>query len=320
MNKTTAVVTGGAGFIGSHLVDALLSEGQKVIVVDDLSTGTDRNLAGAAELEVIDIVDRPRLDAVFDAAVPDVVYHLAAQASVTASVDDPVRDCAVNVQGTLNVLEAARHHGAPLVFASTGGALYGNAAPLPTPEDQIPAPLAPYGASKWAGEAYVSTWALSNRAPHAICRLGNVYGSRQNPHGEAGVVAIFAFRLWRGEPPVVYGYGRPSRDYVHVSDVAAAMITASGTPGVFNVGTGRETPVMELLDLLQSVAGTALEPVLEPLRSGELERSCLNPERTAAELGWRARIPLMQGLESTYHALVREFEASDAPVRRRGAT
>jgi UDP-glucose 4-epimerase len=304
----TALVTGGAGFIGSHLVDALLGDGHRVVVVDDLSSGSERNLPEAADLGVLDIVDRARLDVVVDEASPSVVYHLAAQASVTASVQDPGRDCAVNVQGTLNVLEACRRHEAPVVFASTGGALYGNDAPLPTPEDRIPAPLAPYGASKWAGEAYVSTWALSSGSPHAICRLANVYGPRQNPHGEAGVVAIFTHRLWSREQPVVYGYGRPSRDYVHVSDVAAAMVRAAGTPGVFNVGTGRETPVAELLDTLQAVAGTQLDPVLQPLRSGELERSCLDPGRTAAELGWRAEMPLEQGLESTYHALVRELE------------
>jgi UDP-glucose 4-epimerase len=309
MSRSTALVTGGAGFIGSHLVDALLGDGHRVVVVDDLSTGTERNLADGAELEVLDIVDRARLDGVVDAASPDVVYHLAAQASVTASVDDPGRDCAVNVQGTLNVLEACRRHEAPLVFASTGGALYGNDAPLPTPEDRIPAPLSPYGASKWAGEAYVSTWALSNGAPHAICRLANVYGPRQNPHGEAGVVAIFSHRLWHGERPVVYGYGRPSRDYVHVSDVASAMMRAAGTPGVFNVGTGRETSVTELLDILQAAAGKSVEPIPEPLRSGELERSCLDPGRTAAALGWHAQVPLERGLESTYQALVREFVA-----------
>jgi UDP-glucose 4-epimerase len=315
MSRPTALVTGGAGFIGSHLVDALLGDGHRVVVVDDLSTGTERNLDDAAELEVLDIVDRSRVDAVVDAAAPDVVYHLAAQASVTASVDDPARDCAVNVQGTLNVLEACRRHRAPLVFASTGGALYGNDAPLPTPEDRIPAPLAPYGASKWAGEAYVSTWAVSSGAPHAVCRLANIYGPRQNPHGEAGVVAIFTHRLWRGEAPVVYGHGRPSRDYVHVSDVASAMRRAAGRPGVFNVATARETAVIELLDKLQSVAGTSVQPILAPLRPGELERSCMDPSRAAAELGWRAQVPLERGLESTYHALVREFElAGEQPV------
>ena len=157
------------------------------------------------------------------------------------SVDDPARDCRVNVQGTLNVLEAATRHRAPIVFSSTGGALYGDEAPIPTGEDRIPAPLAPYGASKWAGEAYVTTWAGSSGLPHAICRLGNVYGPRQSPHGEAGVVAIFSHHLWSGTRPTVFGDGAPTRDYVHVADVVRCMRAASGTRGVFNVATrGRD--------------------------------------------------------------------------------
>ena len=215
----------------------------------------------------------------FDAARPEAIFHLAAQSSVTVSVNDPTRDCRVNVQGTLNVLEAAARHRAPIVFSSTGGALYGDDAPIPTGEDRIPAPLAPYGASKWAGEAYVTTWAASSRLPHAICRLGNVYGPRQSPHGEAGVVAIFSHHLWSGTRPTVFGGGTPTRDYVHVADVVRCMRVASGTRGVFNVATGIETDVLTLLDGLQRAAGTALEPVLAPLREGELLRSCLAVDR-----------------------------------------
>jgi UDP-glucose 4-epimerase len=308
----TAIVTGGAGFIGSHLVDALLSDGQRVVVVDDLSTGSEHRLAPEAELEVVDIVDGPSLRAVIDAAAPEAIYHLAAQASVTASVEDPARDCAVNVQGTLQVLEAARRLEVPVVFSSTGGALYGNRAPIPTSEESIPEPVSPYGASKWAGEGYVLTWSAASGLPHAVCRLGNVYGPRQNPRGEAGVVAIFSSRLWRGEAPTVYGHGRPSRDYVHVSDVVEALLRATGRPGVFNVGTGVETEVSAVLDRLQTVAGTSIEPVLAPLRAGELERSCLDPGRAAERLGWRAVTVVDDGLESTYRALVTEFEAADA--------
>jgi UDP-glucose 4-epimerase len=302
-----AVVTGGAGFIGSHLVDALLGDGWSVIVIDDLSAGREDRLAPEADLERVDISDAAALDAVMDAARPQAIYHLAAQASVTASVADPGRDCTVNVLGTLHVVEAAGRHRAPVVFSSTGGALYGDEAPLPTPEEFPPVPLAPYGASKLAGEAYVRTWALRHDLPHAVCRLGNVYGPRQSPHGEAGVVAIFTGRLLNGERPIVFGHGRPTRDYVHVDDVVAALLAASGTAGVFNVATGAETSVAEILALIAGAAGVEADPELQDLRPGELNRSCLDTSRAKRELGWSARIPVAEGVPATYHALVEEL-------------
>jgi UDP-glucose 4-epimerase len=312
MAQTTVVVTGGAGFIGSHVVDALLADGERVVVVDDLSSGAAERVAPGAALEVVDITDASSLDRVIDAAHPAAIVHLAAQSSVTRSVADPGRDCEANVRGTLNVLEAAKRHGAPVVFSSTGGALYGNDAPIPTPEEAPPAPLSPYGASKWAGEAYVLTWGLADHAPHAVCRLGNVYGPRQSPYGEAGVVAIFTHHLWRGDPPTLYGFGRPTRDYVHVEDVARALLAAVGKPGVFNIATGLKTDVMQIFEMLQRAAGTSIEPVLAPLRPRELEQSCMDASRAQRELGWRAEITLEDGLRSTYHALVEEFEAADA--------
>ncbi|MCA1563066.1 MAG: GDP-mannose 4,6-dehydratase [Acidobacteria bacterium] len=312
MKTRTAIVTGGAGFIGSHVVDALLGDGVRALVVDDLSTGRAERVAEEADLEQVDITDAGALDSVVDTARPEAIYHLAAQSSVTVSVTDPSRDCAVNVQGTLNVLEAAGRQGAPVVFTSTGGALYGNDAPIPTPEDRIPAPLAPYGASKWAGEAYVATWAESSQIPHAICRLGNVYGPRQSPHGEAGVVAIFSHHLWRRQAPTVFGFGRPTRDYVHVDDVVRAMIAARGVRGVFNIATGIETDVMTILDHLQEAAETTIDPTLAPLRPGELERSCMDPSRARAELGWQAETELGDGLGRTYRALCPEFEGAGA--------
>jgi UDP-glucose 4-epimerase len=307
MSKTTAIVTGGAGFIGSHLVDLLLAEGWMVVVVDDLSTGDAARVPPGATLEVVDITDRRALDEVVDAAQPAAIFHLAAQSSVTRSVANPERDCDVNVRGTLNVLEAATRHRAGVVFTSTGGALYGNRAPLPTPEDVIPAPMSPYGASKWSGEAYVVTWREATGLPHAICRLGNVYGPRQNPHGEAGVVAIFSHHLWRGDAPTLYGFGRPTRDYVHVADVSRCLLSAFGNAGTFNVSTGTETSVSEIFELLQQAAGKESQADLAPLRPGELERSCLDPGRARAELDWRAEIGLREGLERTYHALTAEF-------------
>lgn len=214
----------------------------------------------------------------------------------------------MNVVGTLNVLEAASRHGAKVVFTSTGGALYGNGAPLPTPEDFAPAPLSPYGASKWSGEAYVVTWREASGLPHAVCRLGNVYGPRQSPHGEAGVVAIFSHHLWQGEAPTLYGLGRPTRDYVHVHDVANALCAALGEPGIFNISTGVETDVFGIFDVLQQAAGTELQPKLAQLRPGELERSCMDSSRARDELGWRATIDLREGLNDTFAALVEEFE------------
>jgi UDP-glucose 4-epimerase len=308
----TAVVTGGAGFIGSHVVDALLATGAKVVVIDDLSTGSRDNVASEAELEVVDISNRQALDRAIDAARPSVIHHLGAQSSVTVSVSDPERDCDVNVHGTLNVLLAATRHRAPIVFTSTGGALYGNRAPIPTTEDTPPAPISPYGASKWAGEAYINTWREATGLQHSICRLGNVYGPRQSPHGEAGVVAIFSHLLWRGQTPKVFGDGKPTRDYVHVRDVAGAMLAAVGKGGTFNVSTGIETDVLHLLEDLQQAAGTSIEPELAPLREGELERSCMDPSRAERELGWRAEIPLDEGLKQTYRLMVESFEAKAA--------
>lgn len=304
------IVTGGAGFIGSHVADALLARGHAVTVIDDLSAGSAAKVPADARLIELDIVDRSALAQVFDEVRPVSVYHLAAQASVTASVADPLRDCAVNVQGTLNVVDLATKVGAPVSFTSTGGALYGDDAPMPTGEDQIPQPLAPYGASKLAGEAYVKTWSLFSGVPHAVCRLGNVYGPRQSPHGEAGVVAIFSEHLHSGRAPKMYGHGTPTRDYVYVGDVVSALIAANGKSGTFNIATGEETDVKTLWEVLREAAGSDVEPELHDLRAGELKRSRLDPTRARRELGWKAEVGIAAGLRRTYAALIEEFVAA----------
>jgi UDP-glucose 4-epimerase len=306
--SNSAIVTGGAGFIGSHLVDALIADGCAVTVVDDLSSGDARRVAEQATLRELDIVDHAALDAVIQEVRPNAIFHLAAQASVVASVEDPGRDCEVNVRGTLNVVQSAGRAEAPVVFTSTGGALYGDRAPMPTAEDRIPEPLSPYGASKWAAEAYVKTWSLSSGIPHAVCRLGNVYGPRQNPHGEAGVVAIFAHHLHTGRAPTLYGHGKPTRDYVYVADVVSALRVASGRSGTYNVATGVETDVITLWNELRALAGSDLEAQLADLRPGELQHSCLDTGTAERELGWRAEVPIAQGLKLTYDALLEEFE------------
>ena len=302
-------MTGGAGFIGSHLVDALLGEGYGVTVIDDLSSGDARRVADAAELRELDIVDGAAVAAVVEEVEPQAIFHLAAQASVVVSVENPGRDCEVNVRGTLNVLDAANKRGTPVVFTSTGGALYGDDAPRPTAEDRIPAPLSPYGASKLAAEAYVGTWGRSARVPNAVCRLGNVYGPRQSPHGEAGVVSIFTHRLHTGAAPKLFGHGKPTRDYVYVGDVVSALLAASGKAGTFNVATGVETDVMTVWGELRKVAGSDLQAELAELRPGELQHSCLDASLAKRELGWRAEVPIAEGLRKTYEALVKEFDA-----------
>jgi UDP-glucose 4-epimerase len=306
--STSAIVTGGAGFIGSHVVDALLADGHAVTVIDDLSSGDAARVHGAAKLVELDIVDAAALEAVVAEAKPSAIFHLAAQASVIVSVENPGRDCDVNVKGTLNIVEAAGRCKASVVFTSTGGALYGDDAPMPTGEDRIPAPLSPYGASKWAAEAYVNTWSLSSGIPHAVCRLGNVYGPRQSPHGEAGVVAIFSEHLYTDRAPKLFGQGTPTRDYVYVGDVVRALLAASGRAGTYNVATSVETDVATVWRELSKVAGKQIEPELADLRPGELTHSCLDISRAERELSWRPQVPIAEGLRLTYEALVEEFE------------
>lgn len=305
------LVTGGAGFIGSNLVDALLDAGHAVTVVDDLSTGRRHNLDGAlargAQLHEVSILDRPALDAAFAAAQPVWVFHLAAQIDVRRSVEDPVFDAGVNVLGTLNVLEAARTHGAQrVVNTSTGGAIYGHADVIPTPEGAPELPLAAYGTSKLCAEQYCAWTTRLHGLQTVTVRLSNVYGPRQDPLGEAGVIAIFCDRALTGEAPTIYGDGTQTRDFVYVGDVVRAQIAAAGSEltGTVNVGTAQETSVLELVDAVaqaarQHDAPEWAPPVLAAPRAGEVDRSCLDVARAAAQIGFKSQTDLVDGLVKT---------------------
>jgi UDP-glucose 4-epimerase len=298
-----AMVTGGAGFIGSHLVDALLARGDEVHAVDDLSTGSRENLASAATLHELDIREEA-LEQLAGRVRPEIVFHLAAQADVGTSVERPTFDAEVNVVGTVRVLEAARAAGARVIFASSGGAIYGECA-RPAREDDEPQPLSPYAASKLAGEQYLATWSRLYSADHVTCRLANVYGPRQLPTLEGGVVAIFLDRMRKGEDTEIFGDGSQTRDFVYVGDVVAALLAAAASPvgGVYNVGSGVATAIRELHRLCAESAGVAQEPRVAPERPGDLGHSVIDPSRAARELQWRAETALAAGLASTWGAL-----------------
>lgn len=313
------LVTGGAGFIGSNLVDALLDAGHQVTVVDTLVTGRRGNLddavARGATLHEVDILDRPALDAVFAAVRPEWVFHLAAQIDVRRSVEDPGFDAQVNVVGTVNVLELAHRHGAErVVNTSTGGAIYGHAETIPTPESAPALPLAAYGTSKLCGEQYCAWFTRLHGMPTVTVRLANVYGPRQDPLGEAGVIAIFCDRVLTGEAPTIYGDGTQTRDFVFVGDVVRAQIAAadSSLSGVVNVGTAEETSVLQLVDAVAEAAQADAPsdgrpdpadrwaaPILAEPRAGEVHRSCLAVDRAADALDFRAATSLVDGLAQT---------------------
>ena len=288
-----AVVTGGAGFIGSNLVDALVQRGDEVVVVDDLSSGKREHVNAAATFVEGDIRNG------IDAAGADVVFHLAAQADVQTSMRRPGHDAEVNVVGTVQVLEAARAAGAQVVFSSTGGAIYGEC-DGPAQEDSPLKPVSPYGIAKLCAEEYLRGWNRIHGSGHVVLRFANVYGPRQDSSLEGGVVAIFLERIARGEETLIFGDGLQTRDFVYVGDVVGALLAAAGRDGgTFNIGTGQETTVLELHRLCAEVAGSKAEPRFEPARLGDARRSVLDVSRAAAELGWRPATPLAEGLRRT---------------------
>jgi UDP-glucose 4-epimerase len=301
------LVTGGAGFIGSNLVDALLEQGHEVAVLDDFSTGKEENLVSAHEHGVqvhrADVRNADEVLKVVEEVAPQAIFHLAAQIDVRKSVADPAWDALTNVGGTINVLNAARSVSARVINVSTGGAIYGEASVIPTPETVEPLPEAPYGQSKFCAERYIGLYGRLFGLKGATVRLGNVYGPRQDPLGEAGVIAIFCGKLETGERPTIYGTGEQTRDYVFVGDVVRALLAVlahDDAHGEYNVGTGRESSVLDIVEGLKAIGGgTDFEPVLAEARMGEMDRSCLDVTRAREQLGWTAEVELHDGLKRT---------------------
>ncbi len=296
------LVTGGAGFIGSHLADAFLARGDEVNVADDLSAGRPGRLDDQVVLHKVGMGDAASLGAVVAQTRPELICHLAAQIDVRLSVDAPARDTEINVLGTVNVLEAARAVDARVLFASSGGAISGRDAPIPSSEDFLPLPESPYGVAKYCAEQYIGLYNRLHHTRHSIMRLANVYGPRQDPGGEAGVIPIFCRAVLTGTPPTVYGDGTQTRDYVHVRDVVRGFLAAAAVPGpgTWNIGTGTEVSVLGLAHIIAAAAGRPVRLEFRPPRAGELQRSALDVGRAARDLGWTAETGLADGIRDVY--------------------
>jgi UDP-glucose 4-epimerase len=304
------LVTGGAGFIGSNLVDALVARGDEVAVIDDISTGRRENLdqaiASGAELIELDVRDAEAVSAAVERVAPEVIFHLAAQIDVRKSVADPANDSRVNVEGTINVLGAAQAHGVRRVInTSTGGAIYGEGKIIPAPEDHPVAPEAPYGLSKFCAENYCALFTRLHGLSTISLRYGNVYGPRQDPLGEAGVIAIFCGKLLDGGTPKIFGDGKQTRDYVFVGDVVDANLRAaeSDATGSFNVGRGVQTSVLDIVEALAAHSSNGFKAEHAPARPGEVQHIALDPSHTREVLGWEAQVDLDQGLARTLESL-----------------
>jgi UDP-glucose 4-epimerase len=305
-----ALVTGGAGFIGSNLVDALLARGDEVTVVDNLATGRRENLEQAigngAVLGEVDIREGDAVNDVVARTKPDVIFHLAAQIDVRKSVADPAADARINVEGTANMLSAAQAHGVPrFVNTSTGGAIYGEGRQLPAPEDHPVAPEAPYGLSKFCAEQYCEIFTRLHGLSTVSLRYGNVYGPRQDPLGEAGVIAIFCGKLLDGGKATIFGDGEQTRDYVYVDDVVEANLRAaeSDATGPINIGLGQEKSVLDIVEVLKQHSDNGFDAEHAPERPGEVQHIALDPSRAREELGWEAKVELEEGLRRTLDSL-----------------
>ena len=295
------IVTGGAGFIGSNIVDALIKEGHKVAVVDNLSTGREENVNASAQFFNADITDAEALENVFEDFRPEVIFHAAAQIDVRKSVDAPAFDAEINVIGSVNLFKLAVNYGVRrIAYSSTGGALYGEPKTLPAAEETPIEPLSPYGVSKYCVESYLNYFKRLYGLERVILRYANVYGPRQDPLGEAGVVAIFTGKILKGEKPVIYGDGTQTRDYVYVDDVVRAnLIALAGKEGVYNIGTGIETSVNELVNVFGKVLQAEISPQYTQARKGEVHRISLDGELAKKELGFAPKVSIEEGLKKT---------------------
>ncbi len=296
-----SLITGGAGFIGSHISDLLIEKGHKVIIVDNLSSGNKKNINQKAIFYEMDIQD-PKISNIFQKEKLDFVFHLAAQINVRASTKNPMEDAKINVIGSLNIFEnAARYNAEKVIFASTGGAIYGKTEIIPTSEDQHEKPLSPYGIGKLAAEKYLYYYKEIKNLDYIILRLANVYGPRQNSLGEAGVVSIFIDKLFKNEQPIINGDGKQTRDYVFVKDAAKAFAMAleKKESGIFNIGTGIETNVNGIFEKISSIMKSSIAKKYGPKKEGEQKRSCLNFQKAKNELGWSPAYDIDQGIKET---------------------
>jgi UDP-glucose 4-epimerase len=297
------LVTGGAGFIGSHIVDALVDRGHRVTVLDDLSSGQEENLNRRAKFIKGDVTSPKKLESVFKRVEPEAIFHLAAQINVRASVENPTIDAECNILGSLRLIEMAAKAGVKkFIFSSTGGAMFGDDAHYPAHEDESATPLSPYGLAKLTIEKYLDFYHRERGLPYIALRYGNVYGPRQNPHGEAGVIAIFTSLMLDGKAPIINGDGTQTRDYVYVGDVVKANIAALESEieeGVFHIGTGKETDVNEIFRLVNWQFGKAFEATYGPAKSGEVKRSALDARKAEALLNWKPEVDISEGITAT---------------------
>jgi UDP-glucose 4-epimerase len=296
------LVTGGAGFIGSHLVDALVARGDDVAVVDDMSGGRPSRVADEPVVHKLSVTEGAAVAAVTADFRPELICHLAARVDVRTSVSDPADDALVNVIGTINVLEAARQVGARVILGSTGAVIYGRDAPIPSLEDVLPLPESPYGVAKSSAEQYVELYNRLHGSSHVVLRFANVYGPRQDPAGQVGVVAIFCARALARQRPVVYGDGQQTRDFIYVGDAVNAYLAAAdrGRPGIWNVGSGAEVSILQLVAVISEVSGHEMNPVFGAARPGELRRGALASERARRDLGWAPAVALAEGVGRVY--------------------